>query len=525
LEATLLFLFIADGVSRGLRAAEFLRLPQEVKVIQQEFTVEDYVVMLRRRWPIIVGLALLGGGLGYGVTRFLPKRFTSQTLVLVAQPTVPGDYVKPVVSEDTNQRLASMQQEILSRTRLEPLIQQFGLFGAEVNQASMEDLVERLRRTVTVTPIQPMAETRSQGLPGFTISVTFEDPHLAQQICSTVTSMFMEENLRLRQQQAEQTTQFIAKQLDDAKTKLDGEDAKLAAFKRKYLGSLPDQEQANLNLLTGFTSQLDAVTQELNRAQQDKSFAESILAQQISAWQATQNGQNPETFDRELTALQAQLTELKSKYTDDHPDVIRIRNDIDTLKKKMVDAEEQKKNLPEPVTKEPVEPTQIQALRAQIHQYGQLIQQKSKQQEELQQQIKLYQERVQASPSIEQEYKELTRGYQTALDFYNDLLKKRDQSAMASDLERRQEGEQFQVLDPANLPAAPSFPKRSVFTLGGLGGGLGLGLILAFLLELQDTSLRNGKQAEALLQLPVLASIPEVAKLGSKKTSGFLVGT
>jgi len=253
--------------------------------------------------------------------------------------------------------------------------------------------------------------------------------------------MFMEENLRLRQQQAEQTTQFIAKQLDDAKTKLDGEDAKLAAFKRRYLGSLPDQEQANLNLLTGFTSQLDAVTQELNRAQQDKSFAESILAQQISAWQATQNGQNPETFDRELAALQAQLTELKSKYTDDHPDVIRIRNDIDTLKKKMVDAEEQKKNLPEPVTKEPVEPTQIQALRAQIHQYGQLIQQKSKQQEELQQQIKLYQERVQASPSIEQEYKELTRGYQTALDFYNDLLKKKDQSAMATDIERRQEGE------------------------------------------------------------------------------------
>jgi len=491
-------------------------------VIQREFTIEDYIVMIRRRWPIIVGLALLGGGFGYGVTRFLPKRFTSQTLVLVAQPTVPGDYVKPVVSEDTNQRLASMQQEILSRTRLEPLIQQFGLFGGEVKQASMEDLVERLRKTVTVTPIQPMAETRSQGLPGFTISVTFGDPHLAQQICSTVTSMFMEENLRLRQQQAEQTTQFIAKQLDDAKTKLDGEDAKLAAFKRRYLGSLPEQEQANLNLLTGFTSQLDAVTQELSRAQQDRSFAESILAQQVSAWQATQNGQNPETLDKELSALQAQLTELKSKYTDDHPDVIRIKNDIDTLKKKMADA--QKKEVPEPVTREPAEPTQIQALRAQIRQYGQLIQQKSAQQEELQQQIKLYQERVQSSPSIEQEYKELTRGYQTALEFYNDLLKKRDQSAMATDLERRQEGEQFQVLDPANLPAAPSFPKKSVFTLGGLGGGLGLGLALAFLLELQDTSLRNGKQAEALLQLPVLASIPEIARLGSKKATGFLLG-
>lgn len=492
-------------------------------MIQRELALPDYIAILRRRWPLIVGLAVLGGGVGYGLTRLLPKRFTSQTLVLVAQPTVPGDYVKPVVSEDTNQRLASMQQEILSRTRLEPLIQQFGLFGSEVNQVSMEELVERLRKTVTVTPIQPMAETKSQGLPGFTISVTFEDPRLAQQICSTVTSMFMEENLRLRQQQAEQTTQFIAKQLDDAKSKLDGEDAKLAVFKRRYLGSLPDEEQANLNLLMGFTSQLDAVTQELSRAQQDKAFAESGLAQQLSAWQASQNGQNPETFDRELSALQAQLTELKSKYTDDHPDVIRVKNDIDTLKKRMADTDDQKKVVADTATKEPVEPIQIQALRAQIYQYGQLIQQKSAQQEELQQQIKLYQQRVQSSPAIEQEYKELTRGYQTALDFYNDLLKKRDQSAMATDLERRQQGEQFQVLDPANLPAEPSFPKKSLFSFGGLGGGVGLGLALAFWLEMQDTSLRDRRDAETLLQLPVLASIPEIRRLPSKKTTTRLL--
>jgi len=196
----------------------------------------------------------------------------------------------------------------------------------------------------------------------------------------------------------------------------------------------------------------------------------------------------------------------------------------------MADADDQKKIVADNVavvgdnvTKDPVEPTQIQALRAQIHQYGQLIQQKSTQQDELQQQIKLFQARVQSSPTIEQEYKELTRGYQTALDFYNDLLKKRDQSAMATDLERRQEGEQFQVLDPANLPAGPSYPKKSLFGLGGLGGGLGLGLALAFCLELQDTSLRNSRDAETLLQLPVLASIPEISKLASKKTTTRLL--
>jgi polysaccharide chain length determinant protein (PEP-CTERM system associated) len=495
-------------------------------MIQRELTVQDYLSILRRRWPLIFGLAILGGGLGYGVTHFLPKRFTSQTLVLVQEPSVPGDYVKPVVGQETNQRLASMQQEILSRTRLEPLIQQFGLFPNEANQAS-EDLVERLRKTVTVTPIQAMAETRSQGLPGFTISVTFVDPHLAQQICSTVTSMFMEENLRFRQRQAEQTTQFLAKQLDDAKAKLNDEDARLAVFKRRYLGSLPDEEQANLNLLMGFTSQLDATTQELSRAQQDKSFAESMLTQQLASWQAAQNGRKPETVEQELSALEAQLTALKSKYTDDYPDVIRIKNDIETLRKTMADADDQKKVVADEATKTPVEPPQMQLLRVQIHQYDQLIQQRTAQQEEIRQQIKIYQTRVQASPAIEQEYKELTRDYQTALEFYNELLKKRDQSAMATDLERRQQGEQFQVLDPANLPAQPSFPNKPLFTMGGLGCGLGLGLALALLLEMQDTSLRNEKDVEALLHLPVLASVPEIKSLPNKKTkdqsAGFFV--
>lgn len=485
---------------------------------QRELTPQDYISILRRRWPLIVFLAVVGGGLGYGAARFLPKRFTSQTLVLVEQPTVPGDYVKPVVSQDTNQRLASMQQEILSRTRLEPLIKQFGLFRDDANRASAEDLVERLRKAVTVTPIQPMAETKSQGLPGFTISVNFDDPHHAQQICSTITSMFMEENLRLRQQQAEQTTQFLAKQLDDAKAKLDEQDAKLAAFKRRYLGSLPDEEQANLNLLMGLTSQLDAATQALSRAQQDKSFAESMLTQQLAAWQMTPSGQNPETMEQQLSALQAQLTALQSKYTDDHPDVIKAKNEVEALKKKMVETDDQKTAAkPNKPSKTPTEPTQIQSLRAQIRQYDQVIQDRTAQQEEIRQQIKIYQGRVQSSPAIEQDYKGLTRDYQTALEFYNELLKKRDQSTMAMDLERRQQGEQFQVLDPANLPDQPSFPKASLFVSGGFGGGLVLGFGLALFFEMQDTSLRNERDVESLLRLPVLAMVPAIRPLSDKK--------
>src|ERR1041384_5858978 len=129
----------------------------------REMGMDDYLAILRRRWLLIVSLAVLGSGIGYGIAHYLPKRFTSRTIVLVQQPTVPSDYVKPVVSDSTNTRLASMQQEIMSRSRLEPLIKQFKLFPNEINTVPMENLVARLQQTIAVTPIEAMAQTRSEG--------------------------------------------------------------------------------------------------------------------------------------------------------------------------------------------------------------------------------------------------------------------------------------------------------------------------------------------------------------------------
>jgi len=487
---------------------------------RSELTLEDYLGILRRRWPIIVVLSVLGCGAGFATARFLPKRYTSQTLVLVQQPTVSGDYVKPVVGENTTERLSSMQQEILSRSRLEPVIQQFGLYRAELNRIPMEDLVERLRRAVTVTPLAPMAQTNARGLPGFTISVDFGDPRMAQQICSAITSMFMEENLQLRQRQAEQTTQFLGKQLEDAKGKLDEQDMKLASFQRRYLGSLPDDEAMNINILQGLNAQLDAATQAISRAQQDKTFAESSLNEQLTEWKATQEGHSPQTQQQQLAALQTQLADLKSKYTDDHPDVIRVRNDIETLRKKITDAGSEGDSTNTVKSNQTsVEPAAIQLLRAQIHSNDEAIKEHAAEEGQIQQRIKLYQSRIEASPGVEQEYKQLTRDYQTALDFYNDLLKKRDQSAMATDLEKRQEGEQFQVLDPANLPDNPSFPKRLNFGLGGLAAGLALGCGLTAVLEMRDTSLRSERDVELLLHLPVIATIPTLKASSRKEPS------
>lgn len=486
---------------------------------QRELTADDYLAILRRRKWILVVCTVVGSVLGFLSYRVLPKRYVSETVVLVEQPTVPEDYVKSVVNEDITQRLSTMQQQILSRSRLEPIIDKFGLYQEDRNRIPIEDLVERLQKSITVTPMQSVTDTRQ--LPGFSVQVTFSDPKLAQNICGDVTSMFMEQNLQDRQQLAQNTTDFLSTQVNDARNQLDSQDKKLAAFKRQYMGELPDDQQTNLSLLAGLNTQLDANTQALGRAEQDKAFAQSMLSQQIASWESSQAGHDPETLEKQLADLQNQLITLQARYTDDYPDVIKVKNDIAQLKKKIsasdnspVDAKQSDKPA--------IEPPQVEQLRAQIHQYDSVIKERTAEQQNIQKQISLYQSRIQLSPVVEEQYKELTRDYQTALQFYNDLLTKRSQSEMATDLERRQESEQFQVLDPPNLPDQPSFPKRPLCILGGIGGGLGLGIGIILLLEMKDTSIRAEKDIEFFLKLPTLALIPSVEAAVNGKSAGFL---
>jgi polysaccharide chain length determinant protein (PEP-CTERM system associated) len=486
--------------------------------IQRELTFEDYVAILRRRRWLLIIPAILGAAAGYLLSLVLPSRYTSHTMVLVEQPAVPDSYVKPVVSEDLNQRLASMQEQILSRTRLQDLVERLGLQGKDANRAPMEEQVARLRKSITVTPLNPMAGTRSSELPGFNVDVTMGEARLAQQICSVITSMFMEQNLHVRQQQAEDTTQFLAKQLDEAKAKLDDQDAKLAAFQSRHIGELPEDDKINLTLLMGMTPQLEGATQSLHQVQQDKAFAESLLTQQLATWKSSKDGQDPETLEQHLRNLQSQLHSLQGHYTEDHPDVVKLNNDIAQVQKKLaggaqVHAQPNQQQVQAAVNELP----EIQQLRARLHQIDLTVNQKAQEQEKLQRQIKILQSRIQSSPIVQQEFKGLTRDYQTALNFYNDLLKKRNESQMATDLERHKQGEQFRVFDPPSLPEQPSFPNRRLFGLGGLGAGLALGLGMVQLFELRDKSMRTKQDIDFYLGVPVLALIPSIDKSAPKR--------
>lgn len=479
---------------------------------QREMTMEDYMGILRRRWFLILIPALLGPAIGYGISRFLPERFTSQTLVLVEQQQVPDKFVQSVITDDFSQRLGTMQEQILSRARLQPIIETNSLFADQASGVPMEDLVGKMRQAVKVAAVRSMAGDRNGGVPGFTISFTYNEPRTAQLVCQQLTTMFIDENLRLRGDKVANTAKFLESQLAEAKQKLDEQDQRLAQFKGRNIGQLPGNEAAALGMLMSTNAQLEAVNQLINRSQQDKQYAETLLAQQLAAVKTTPGGANPQALDQQLASLQSQLVALEGMYKPEHPDVVRKKAEIAQLQKKIDETNlAAKQEPPKPVdTASAIEPPQIMALRNQIRLLDQTIKEKTREQQRLQDLVRVFQGRVSMSPLVEQEYKELTRDYDIALGFYNDLLSKRTQAGISQQMELQQQGEQFKIVDAANLPVAPSFPNRLMFAGGGLGGGLAFGLGLVLLLEMKDRALRSELDVEFFLELPALAQVPSV---------------
>jgi polysaccharide chain length determinant protein (PEP-CTERM system associated) len=473
-----------------------------------EIALPEIKRVLRRYWwiPTVLSIVLACAGLGASLT--LPKKYTSSTLVLIEQPSVPTDLIRPVITDDLNQRMASMKAQILSRSRLQTIIDKLNLYPQLRAKAHMEDLVEKLKATISVELIEPLAGSANREPPGFNVSVTFDNPQLAQQICQEISSMFMEQNATNRADKVNKTTQFLTEQVEEAKQKLDEQDKKLAQFKTEHPFVLPDQQQTNLGLLTGMNTQLDAANQALTRAQEDKTLGETLLGQQEANWKASQVGEkNPETQEQELTILQDQLALLLTKYTPEHPDVAKTKAQIEDLKKRMAAAPATKPASANSQTSLR-EPPSIQQLRAKIKQDELNINDLTKRQSQIQDQIRSVTARLQASPVVEQQLKEMNRNYQTASDLYNELLKKRENAAMAGQLEHEQQGESFKVQDAPSLPSSPSFPKKSMFVGGGFGAGMALSLGILYLLALTDKALYTERDVEVCLKLPVLAAVP-----------------
>jgi uncharacterized protein involved in exopolysaccharide biosynthesis len=434
-------------------------------------------------------------------------------LILIEEQKVPEKYVVPVVTEDLSARLASMKEQILSRSRVQPIIERFNLFSGAGR--TLDDRIEMTQKAIGIKAIQS-----TRGMPGFFISFKAQDARTAQQVCGEITSLFVSENLSAREQSAEGTTDFLKQQLEDAKRNLDDQDAKLAEFERKNIGKLPGGSisiggssiamgSANQSMLQSLTSQLEAANQSVGRLEQSETLLQAMITQE------TENQKNVEpaiggvTVDErrsQLKTLINQRNELLNQYQSDYPDVVAINRKIAELQEMIAHPATEPAAIAAPPVKKGDSP-QLFQLKTQLRGEQQSLTAAKQEQGRIQEQIRAVQSKIEASPAIEEEYKQVTRDHDIALGFYNSLLGKMNESSMATALEHRQQGENFRVMDAPNLPDSPTFPNPYIFAGGGLFCGIMIGVGIAAWLEYRDTTLRNEKDVWAFTKLPTLATI------------------
>lgn len=500
----------------------------------RELGLDDYKKMLGRHKRALIIPIVVGPLLALIIAKRLPPRYTSTSQILIDEPKVPTSFVPSMVGNNLISRLANMEEQIRSRSRLQPIMERYGLYKQDANKVPAEELVARMNKAIVITPVEfsnqvSVSGTKTQ-VPGFQISFTADTPQVAQAVCTEITSMFIDANLHLQEQRAVGTADFIAVQLQTAKQKLDEQDAKLAVFKRQYFGSLPDQEQSTIQLLGTLSTQLNSLVNTMNGYQQQRTYTESLLNQQLTAWKASQSagGANPVTLQEQLAAAQANLTALRARFTDDYPDVIKAKADVAALQSQIEDhkagdhpvAGKKAAGAAAGSANSALEPPQVHQLRASLSALKDAMASNEVEQRRIRAAIAGYEGRLKLTPEVEQQYKDLTRNYQTAQAFYNSLLQKEDESQMSTSLEQRQEGQQFTVLDPANLPQKPSFPNLGAFAAGGLIVGIVVGIGIVLLLELGDKSLRDEKDIEFYLGVPTLALIPVVGN-GTEGKAGL----
>ena len=475
---------------------------------EKQISLSDIFEIAKRRFWWIAVPVVLGPILCVAVTFVLRPVYTSKAFVIIEQPKVPDKFVVQLNTDELNTRLMTLKEQILSRSQLEPIILRLGLYGDLSSNMTIDEKVQKLRGAIDVKTLIPEGSGRVPS--GFYITASATSAAKARQVCTDILDMFMQENLKLRQQRAIGTTEFLSDQLKESKQKLDVLDAQLADFKQKYLGQLPSDEQRNLELLTSTRTRLETVNQEASQAQQQKIIQEGELSRLRASRVTTATGSDPNELEKQLSTLQSQLLTLQSRYTQDHPQVIELKAEIARLRTQI-----KSQPAPSPVQPFPSEMVpdtpEIRQLQVSLRLTEENIHAKRNEQKSLEEQVRSLQSRLQLSPVVEERYKALTRDYETALQFYNDLLSKKTQSEMSSDLERRQEGEQFSVMDAPDFPDHPSFPDRLKFGLGGLGGGLALGVALALFFERREQFIRSADDVVQILNLPLLVAIPDVS--------------
>jgi len=475
------------------------------------YTPEDILRIARQRiWCILLPLAIVSAGTAVWV-RTLPNRYRSESAIMVVPQRVPESYVRSTVTTRLEDRLQSIQQQILTRTKLEHIITEFNLYEKERKTEIMEDIVQRMR----------LYDIDTQVMRGdaFRIGYQGEDPRTVQRVTENLASLFINVNMEERSRMATSTNQFIEGQLEEAKQRLVEQEKKLEAYKLSHAGQLPSQLESNLQVLQSAQMQLQNVMQGLEREKDRRTRLErdiTDLEQQLedTAGSSLVAGVDGDTPARQLEVLRESLTVLLLTKKETHPDVRKMKAAIAELEAKAA-------KQPQETTDAPVSPDARRLSPAEAARHRRLddmrldlslakrnIENGDREQQRLKKDIAAYQARNEGIPTRETEMTELLRDYATLNKIYLDLLAKKEDSKMSANLENRQGGEQFNVLEQARVPERPFSPNRPRLNAIGAAAGLAIGVLLVVLIEYRDKSFKNDAEVTRVLSLPVLAVVP-----------------
>ena len=465
-------------------------------------TIEQVLgIATRHRWWIILPTVLTVFAT-LSVLSLLPTRYTSEATLLVVQQQVPERYVLPTTTTSIREALRATTEEVLSRTRLQGIIEEFGLYPKERARMSPETVLALIRHDIEIEPLESVSDRKDVS--SFKISFIADNPQLAQEVTSKLTSLFIEQNLQTREHQATTTTEFLGEQLEATKIKLTDAEEQVRAFKMQHLGELPEQQAGNLAIMAGLQSQLQNTMASRSRAEEQRQYLQSLSEYRTG------------TVANDLAHLKSEREKLLDRYTLEYPAVIK-------LNEKIAETEASLKTLrgwmtagakaahADPVSTSTIAAdgdTSIGELRSQLEANRLEIETLSRDEMRLKGQIEEYEHRLNATPVREQQLAGILRNYDQLKQDYADLLAKESQSRMAADLEKRQEGQQFRLVDRPSLPTVPSSPNRIKISLGGAAAGLGLGLGLALLMNIMDRSFHSEEDVSQRFAVPLIIGVP-----------------
>jgi polysaccharide chain length determinant protein (PEP-CTERM system associated) len=506
----------------------------------ESIDIQHYLGVVRRRHFHFLIPLFLAWAVVWGASWVLPPRYLSSTLILVEQPTMPKDYVTPNVTDDLQERMQSITQQILSRTRLLHIIDQFNLYAGPRSNGSPDAKVDRMRKDIGID----LVRDERQQITAFNVSYTSRDPHLAQAVTSELTNLFINENVEESTNQAKDNTKFLEGQLETARKTLSEQEEKVREFKALHVGEMPGQLASNLQILSGLQSQLQNEEDALNTARQQHVYLQSMVDQYRTLQGSSKTSDGTTTvglpaLDQELDKLKAQLADLSSHYTDRHPDVRNLKEQIaktEKMRDQLVASMKAKDAAPHTEAQtdggdattsagstDPTQTSLLAPIQGQLKSNQVEIANRERSIAALKVKMDEYQGRLNQEPIREQQLADLTRGYDQSKANYDDLLKKKNDSAMATSMVMQQRGERFQMIDPPSFPQKPDFPNRLKFCLIGLGIGMALGAAVAGVFEFMDDRMYDEKQLKKLLPAEVMAEIPAIVNLADQQRANLKV--